>query len=142
MQCSIFHNHLRTFAPSQVLFDIFLLTWEAKWWRLFKLWIPYILFEIIFVTLFGNGHFYQSCKTRRWKWQIVSTFSNFVYINVEIHNDDSTLFDIANSNVETHNIVATLIWRCPISGRRINQKTTLKQRWNVYWEPVTLRIQE
>ena len=74
--------------------------------------------------------------------KIVSTFSNFVYINVEIHNDDSTLFDIANSNVETHNIVATLIWRCPISGRCINQKTTLKQRWNVYWEPVTLRIQE
>ena len=35
--------------------------------------------------------------------------SNFVYINVEIHNDDSTLFDIANSDVETHNIVATLI---------------------------------
>ena len=43
------------------------------------------------------------------------------------------LFDVANSNVEIRNVVSTLIWRCPTSRRRINQKTTLKQRWNVCW---------
>ena len=41
------------------------------------------------------------------------------------------LFDVENSNVEIHNVVSTLIWCCPTSRRRINQKTTLKQRWNV-----------
>ena len=61
---------------------------------------------------------------------VVSTSSN-VDINVEIHNTDSTLFDVENSNVEIHNVVSTLIWCCPTSRRRINQKTTLKQRWNV-----------
>ena len=65
---------------------------------------------------------------------VVSTLSNVVHINVEIHNIDSTLFDIVNSNGEIHNVVSTLIWRCPTSRRRINQKSTLKQRWNICWE--------
>ena len=35
-------------------------------------------------------------------------------------------FDVVNSNVETHNVVSTLIWRCPASGRHSNQKATLR----------------
>ena len=37
-------------------------------------------------------------------------------------------------NVEMQNVVATLIWDCIKSRPYINQKTLLKQRWNVSWE--------
>ena len=86
---------------------------------------------MICFVLFRNGHFHK----------VISTFTNNVHINVENDNVvstlsnvfyinvDSTLFDVVNSKVEIHNVASTLIWRCPTSRRRINQKTTLKQRW-------------
>ena len=63
---------------------------------------------------------------------VVSTLSNVVHIN-EIYNIDSTLIDVVGSNAEIYNVVSTSIWRCPTSGSRINQKITLKQRWNICW---------
>ena len=63
----------------------------------------------------------------------MTTLSNVVHVNVAIHNVDSTLFNVVHFNVEIHNIVSMLIWHCPTSRRRINQKTTLKQRSNVCW---------
>ena len=100
---------------------------------------------MICFALFRNGHFHNVVSTftnvvhiNVENDNVVSTLSNVVYINVEIHNVDSTLFDVANSNVEIHNVVSTLIWRCPTSRRRINQKTTLKQHWNVCWDKNTL----
>ena len=59
---------------------------------------------------------------------VVSTLSNVSQINVEMDKGDSTLF-----NVDVHNVVSTLIWRCATSRRHINLKTTLKWRWNVCW---------
>ena len=108
--------------------------------KLLKLWIPSILFEMICFVVFRNGHFRNvvSTFTNLVKLEVendnvASTLSNIVHINVEIHNVDSTLFEVVNSNVEIHNVVSTLIWRCPTSRRCINQKATLKQRWNVCW---------
>ena len=46
-------------------------------------------------------------------------------------NVDLTLFNAANSNLEMHNVVSTMIWRCSTSRRYINLTATLKQRWNV-----------
>ena len=73
---------------------------------------------------FRNGHFHNVVSTFTnvvrldvENGNVVSTLSNVVHINVEIHNIDSTLFGVKNSNVE----IST-------SQRRINQKTTLKQR--------------
>ena len=92
-------------------------------------------------VLFRNGHFQNvvSTFTNVVKFDVendnvVSTLSNAdAHINAEIHNTDSTLLDNVNSNVEIHNAISMLVLRCPTSRHRINQKTTLKQRWNVYW---------
>ena len=40
---------------------------------------------------------------------VVSTLSNVVHMNVEIHNVDSRLFDIVNPNIDINNVVSTLI---------------------------------
>ena len=95
---------------------------------------------MICYILFRNSYFHNfvSTLTNVVKLDVendnvVSTLSNVVHINVKIHNIDSTLFDIVNSNAETYNIVSTSICRCAASRRCINQKTTLKQRWNVCW---------
>ena len=48
---------------------------------------------------------------------------------------DSMLFYVVNFNVDVHNLVSTLIWRCATSRRHINLKTTLKRRWKVCWKP-------
>ena len=70
----------------------------------------------------------------RWQQKNVGlTLSNVVDINVEIHNVDSTLLDVVHFSVKIHNVVSPLIRRCPTPHCRINQKTTLKQRWNVCW---------
>ena len=39
--------------------------------------------------------------------------------------------------VDVHNVVSTLIWRCPTSRCNINLTTTLKQRGNVCWATTT-----
>ena len=100
-----------------------------------------IQFEMIFFVFFGNGHFHNVSsvltnvvKLEVEKNNIVSTLSNVVHINVEINNDVSTFFNVVNSNVEIQNVVSTLIWCCPTLWRHINQKPTLKQRWNVCWD--------
>ena len=83
---------------------------------------------------FRSGHFHvvstftNVVKLDIENGNIVSTLYNVVHVNVEIHNIDSTLLDVVNFNVEIHSVVLTLIRRCPASRRRINQKTTLKQR--------------
>ena len=89
---------------------------------------------------FRNGHFRNIVSTFTNVVKLdaedentVSTLSNVVNIIVEIYNFDSALFDVINSNVEIHNVFSSLIWRCPTSGRHINQKTMLKQLWNVFW---------
>ena len=48
-------------------------------------------------------------------------------------NFDSTSLDVVNFSVEICNVASTLIWRCSMSRHDINQKTTLKQCWNVCW---------
>ena len=95
---------------------------------------------MICFVLFRNGHFHNVVSTftnvvhiNVENDNVVSTLSNVVYINVEIHNVNLTLFDVVNSNVEVHNVVSMLIWGCPTSRRRINQKAMLKQRWNACW---------
>ena len=100
-----------------------------------------ILFEIICFVFLRNGHFHNFVSTFAKVVKldvenddVVSSLSNVVHINVEIHIVHSTLFGVANSNIEIHNVVSTLIWCCPTSRCCINQKTTLKQRWNVCWE--------
>ena len=72
-----------------------------------KLWIPFVLFQIIFSVLLRNGHFHN----------VVSTFTNVAKLDVENGNvvstlsdgfHDSTFFDVVNSNGEIHNIDLTL----------------------------------
>ena len=94
-----------------------------------------------FCFLFRNYHFHNFVSTSTnvvklyvEKDNVVSMLSNTAHISVEIHNVDSTLFDVVNANVEIHNVVSTLIWGCIRSWRHINQKTTLKQRWSVWWK--------
>ena len=94
----------------------------------------------MFLFFFRNGHFHNVASTftnvvklNVENDNVASRLSSVFHINIEIQNVDSTLFDVVNSNVEKHNVVSALIWSCPVSGSRINQKTTLKQRWNICW---------
>ena len=109
-------------------------------WKL-KLWILCILFEINFFVLFRNDLFQNVISTFTSfvkldveNGNVVSTLPNVVHINVEIDSVDSTLSKVVNSHVEIQNVVSMLIWRCSKSRRRINQKTTLKQRSKDCWE--------
>ena len=68
---------------------------------------------IAFLVLFENSHFHNVFSTLTnvvklnvQKYNVVSTLSN-VHINAGIHIVDLTLFDVVNSNVETHNAVST-----------------------------------
>ena len=92
-------------------------------WKL-KLWILCILFEINFFVLFRNDLFHN----------FISTFTSVVKLDVENGKVVSTLPNVVHINVEIHNVVSMLIWRCSTSRRRINQKTTLKQRSKDCWE--------
>ena len=136
LQCSIFHNLLRNFAALQVLLDILLLTWGAS--EDYEIVVKtlnsgYSIWINFFFVLFRSGHFYNivSTFTNVVKLDVendnvVLTLSNVVHVNVEIHNVDSTLLDVVNFNVEIYNIVSTLIWRCPTSRRRIKLKTNVE----------------
>ena len=64
---------------------------------------------------------------------VVSTLLNVVKIDVENDNVVSTLLNLVNYNFDVNNVVSTLIWRCAMSRRHINLKTTLSQRWSVCW---------
>ena len=122
LQCSIFRNLVRTFAALQVLSDILLLTWRASedYEIVVKTLNSGCSIWIISFLLFRSGHFHN----------VLWTFTNVVKLDVE---NDSTLLGAVNFNDEIHNVVSTLIWRCPTSRRPINEKTTLKQRWNICW---------
>ena len=125
LQCSIFHNLLRTFAALQVLLDILLLTWGAS--EDYEIVVKtlncgYFIWINSFV-LFRSCHFYN----------VVSTFINVVKLDIENDNVVSTPSNVVHVKVGTHNVVSTLIWRCPTSRCHISQNTTLKQRWNVCW---------
>ena len=121
------------FAALQIFFKIFLVKWGVKWRILWKTsqnfefsalnlkWFFFFFLEIVIFTTLWNSTLKRT------------TLSNVVHINVEIRKVDLTLFNVT-SNIEIHNVVLTLIWHCPTSRRQINQKTTLKQRWNVCWE--------
>ena len=135
MHCTIFHDLLRIFAALQVLFNIFLWTWGVKWVRL---WNSGYKFEFSVFNLKWFFWFFLEMVAftmllRRWKRNVVLTLSNVVHVNVEIRKVDSTLSNVVNSNVKIQNVVSTLAWHCSTPWRRINQKTTLKQRWNVCW---------
>ena len=127
LQCSVFRNLLRTFAALQVLLEILLLIWGAS--EDYEIVVKTLNFgysvwinSFFFFVLFRSGHFH-----------------NVVQLDVENENVDSTLLDVVNFNVEIRNVVSTLIWRCPMSRSPINEKTTLKQCWNVCWDR-SLRI--
>ena len=139
-----------TFVTLQVSFNILLLKWGVKWIRLWNSSWNFEFSVLIwndFFVHFGNGYFHNvvSTLTNVVKLDVekditVLTLSNVVHINVEIRNDNSTLFDVVNYNfeiynvdVEIYNVFSALIWRCPTSRRHISQKTTLKQRWKVFW---------
>ena len=131
------------FASLQVFFNIFFSKLGVKWRRL---WNSTKALNSVYPNwnyscfLFRNDHFHNVISTLTnvvklyvEKDNVVSTLSDIAHIKVQIHNVASTLFDVVNSNVEIHNVVSTLIWGCIKSWRHINQKTTLKQRWNVCW---------
>ena len=122
------------FAALQIFFKIFLVKCGVKWRILWKTsqnfefsvlnlkWFFLFFLEIVIFTTSWNSTLKRT------------TLSNDVFhINVEIRKVDLTLFNVT-SNIEIHNVVLTLVWHCPTSRRQINQKTTLKQRWNVCWE--------
>ena len=86
-----------------------------------------ILFLNRGLYFFSNGHIRNVVSTLPnvvkidvENQNVVSTLSNVVQFNVE-----TTLFYVVNFNVDIHNVVLTLIWRCARSRRHIN----LKQRW-------------
>ena len=64
---------------------------------------------------------------------VVSTLSNVVQFNIELYGIVSTLLNVVNFKVDVRNVVSTLVWRCAMSRRHINLKTTLNRRWNVCW---------
>ena len=84
---------------------------------------------------FSNGHIGNAVSTFPNVVKIdvendnaVLTLSNVVQFNVEKRNVVSTLFNVVNFNVEVHNVVSMFIWRCEMSRRHINLKTTLGRR--------------
>ena len=119
-----------------MFFYKFLLKWgknEEKCWVLKKNipWSSKILFRfwIEAYIFFSNGHIRN----------VISKLPN-VKIDVENGNVVSTLSNVVQRwktqqcfNVDIHNVVSTLIWRCATLRRHINLKTTLNWRWNVCW---------
>ena len=72
---------------------------------------------MIFLVLFGNGHFHNA----------VSTFTNFLKLEVENDNVTPRLRNVVLINIEMHNVDSTLFDVVPHCNVYINQKTTLRQ---------------
>ena len=70
-------------------------------------------------------------ETQKYYYILDSKFI-FHFFNGHIHNVVSTLFNVANSDVDVH-VVSTLIWRCPTLWRHINLRTTLKLHFANYF---------
>ena len=58
------------------------------------------------------------------KWGIKST---------SFWKNSLNLSNVVNFNADIHNIVSTLIWRCPTSRSHVKPTTTLKQRLTICW---------
>ena len=129
------YNVLRFFTALQPFFYIYSFkrgtTWRRFWvqrthyWNskvLLRSWLEVYFFTflmVIFTTLFWRGP--VVCKSTL---KMTTLFGRCPTL---------TLFNVVNSNADVRNIVSTLIWCCTTSRRRINLKTTSKQRWNVCW---------
>ena len=105
-----------------------------------EIWVQSIQFEFIFFFetqkyYYVLGSKFIFCFFYKWSFIFTTLFwqLNIIQINIQINNVDSTLFNVANSNFDVHNVVSTLIWFCPMSRCHINLTTTLKQCWNVSW---------
>ena len=108
--CNAIFFMILSFAALQVLFNIFFLKLgvnRRRLWNSSKIEM-YLIWNDFFSVPFRNGHFHN----------VISTLANVVKL------------DVVNSNVEIHNVVPMLIWGCTTSQCLMNQKTTLKQRWN------------
>ena len=87
---------------------------------LIKAWIFFQM--VIFPTLFWR---YPTL------WKPALKMTTLFWRCLKLFN--STLLKVVNFNVDIHNVVSTLIWRCATSRRHINLKTTMNRRWNVCW---------
>ena len=113
-----------------------------KYYFVFESRLTFHFFEmVIFTTLFQccptlskstlkMTTFFGRCLTL-----FKSTLKQTTLIRLGSILCGSMLFYVVNFNVDIHNLVSTLIWRCAISRRHINLKTALERRWNVFWEP-------
>ena len=118
---------------SQVKTLLSLWTWTSPLVKFSKCSIfhdPLRTFSIFVFVLSRNGHFHNNVVKLEVENGIVSTLSNVVHVNV---GNTQCWFDVVLSckfhcwNTQRFFNVG------PTSRRRINQKTTLKQRWNVCW---------
>ena len=103
------------------MFSFLFLNWKlllCSFQQFFKLWYSQRCFDFINVVKLDVG-----------KKNIVSMLSNAVNICVEIDNIDSK-FNVVSFNVDKHNVVSTLIWRCVTFAKPYqpnnNVKTTVK----------------
>ena len=97
-------------------------SWSFKYFCDFASTLRYIYFY--YFCSFRNGHFHKVIwtlaiivKLNVENGNVVLMLFNVMQISVEIRNVDLMLFDVVSSTLR----------------RRINQKTTLKQPWNVCW---------
>ena len=94
----------------------------------------YFVFELR-LNFFFKWSYSQRCENRRWKWQ--RCFDVVLRCSIQRWKTQRCfkLFYVVKFNVDVHNVVLTLIWRCAMSRRHINLKSnTLNRRWNVCWE--------
>ena len=130
---------LSFFEALQMFFYKFLL----KWGKMKKILSPTCTLKLKNIILFLNWglifffkwSYSQRCENRRWKWQ--RCFDVVLRCSIQRWKTQRCfkLFYVVKFNVDVHNVVLTLIWRCAMSRRHINLKSnTLNRRWNVCWE--------
>ena len=110
------------------IFWVHHILWSSK--ILFWFWIKSEFFfqMVIFATLF------RRCPTL-WKstLKMKTLFRRCLTLFNSTLKYARLLLNVLNFNVDVHNVVSTLNWRCATSWRHINLKPTLNRRWNVYW---------